>query len=832
MMDSYKIEYRCSLPHGLHARPATQLEVVCQRFRARIEWCNQRNGRCADAKSVLALLGTDTLYGDLCELRLSGDDAGKAARELLHFLRYELQEAVTEATSFGPVQIPRSLQATQSPLVYGVAVSPGIGRGELVVIAAKEPVLPAAVPAESLTLRQQRLQSALDKLQKQLQEQLQQASAPVSQVLQAHLSLVADREFQQVLHHFLPDVTSAAEAIRQTQSHFQAQFRTSESHYLQERELDLRDVCQQLLTLLYPGQAGEIIPALRAASVVLADDLTPSQFLKLDKTHLQALLLSKGGQTSHTIILARAAGIPVLTGLTDQRLLPMAGQPIIADAELGCCLLQPDAVAERYYALALQVKQQYRQQLQQQNHSAGYSADRQRLEIAANITSVADAVAAFQAGAEGIGLFRTEMLFIGQDTPPNEETQYQIYRAVLQAADGKPVIIRTFDMGGDKPASYLTLPPELNPFLGLRGIRLYPHCESLFRSQLRALLRAACHGPLKVMLPMVSQPEELHWVRQRIDEEIAELRAAQQPYAVFALGMMLEIPAAALQLEAFCPQADFFSIGSNDLTQYLLAVDRNNPRVAHYYHYAHPALWLLLQQIVTQAHQHGRWIGLCGELGGDPRFLPLLLGLGLDEISLSARQISGHKSALLQLHAGRCRQLLRQVCDADSREQVLTLLAAAEVNEPRPMLRPENIILRPDWRNKAEVLKGMADHLWLAGCTTQPLQLEEALWSREEAYSTGLGHGIAIPHTVSDVIEHAALSICRLAQPVDWDALDGQPVDLVIMLTLSNRQGREQHLRIFSRLARRIMYEEFRQQLRRAPDEQALCEVLRQELKI
>lgn len=831
-MTSHKLEYRCSLLHGLHARPATQLEAVCQRFSATIDWCNQRNGRRANAKSVLALLGTDTLYDDLCEITLSGRDASQAASALLHFLRHEMYEDTETELDNCRVQVPRSLQATQSLLVYGTAVSPGVGRGQLVVLDTKALALPPDLRPEPLPRRQQLLQRTLTRLQQQLSLQLQQARAQTAQVLQAHLSLVSDSEFQQALQRLLPSVPTVAQAILQVQQHFQAQFRASESRYLQERELDLRDVCQQLLALLYPEWALQASFTLNRASVVLADELTPSEFLQLDPRYLQALLLTHAGQTSHTIILARAANIPVLTGLKDKRVQLAAGQTVIADAGLGVCLLEPDGVAERYYALHAQVKQQRQQQLQQQSLLAGYSADRQRLEIAANITSVTDAQNAFQAGAEAIGLFRTEMLFMEREQAPDEEEQYQVYRTVVQQAGGKSVIIRTFDIGGDKPVHYLPFAAELNPFLGLRGIRLYPHYEALFRTQLRALLRAAADGPLKVMLPMVSQPEELIWVRQLMKEEASALNTARIPHASFSLGIMLEVPSAALQVGTFCAQADFFSIGSNDLTQYLLAVDRNNPKVARYYHYAHPALWLLLRQIVEQVHQSGRWVGLCGELAAEPRFLPLMLGLGLDEISVSPSRIGECKTQLSRLNAGSCQQLLTRICDCGDSEQVLSLLAVSQVDEPRPMLSAENMLLHADWQNKPEVLKGMVDHLWLTGRTTQSRQLEDALWTREDAYSTGLGHGIAIPHAMSEAIEHPAISICRLVQPVDWGALDGQPVDLVIMLTLNPWQGREQHLRIFSRLARRIMYEEFRQQLRSAPDEEALTQLLWQELKI
>ncbi|MDD2343622.1 MAG: phosphoenolpyruvate--protein phosphotransferase [Tolumonas sp.] len=831
-MRNYKIEYRCLLPHGLHARPATQLEAVCQRFSATIEWCNRRNDRCANAKSVLALLSTDTLFRDVCDIVVSGHDAQRAANSLRHFLRYELNEQDDSAVGQNSFVVPRNLRASQSQIFPGLVANAGFARGQLVLFDSPEPSLPVDLPLEKTEEQQRLLQSALTQLQQQLSAQYRQASAQTAQILQAHLSLLSDIIFQQKLSALLTDSPTLAHAILQLQRDYQTQFMASDSPYLQERELDLRDLCQQLLVLIYPTWAKAKTLQLQTASVVLADELTPSQFLLLERPHLRALLLTKAARTSHAVILARAAGIPVLTGMYDSRLTQAAGQMVWVDANAGFCLLQPDAVAERYYALDEQIKLKRLQQLQMRSQAPGVSADGQRLEIAANIASASDALLAFQSGAEGIGLFRTEMLFMDREQPPDEEEQYQAYAAVLTAAGGKPVIIRTFDIGGDKPVTYLPAIAETNPYLGLRGIRLYPYQETLFRTQLRALLRAAVHGPLKVMLPMVLQPEEVIWARQLMAEELAGLQTADIPHAQFSLGIMLEIPAAALQISAFCPLVDFFSIGSNDLTQYLLAVDRNNPQVARYYQTAHPALWILLRQMVLQAHQHGRWIGLCGELASDRRFLPLLLGLGLDELSLVTPQIAETKALLSQLNAGQCRELLAEVCACANSEQVLASLNTGSVAAVRSMLSEECMTLQADWRNKAEVLKGMVDTLWLAGRTQQSLQLEETLWQREEAYSTGLGHGIAIPHAKTDVIEHSAISIARLAHPVDWGSLDGQPVDLVIMLTLNAQQGADEHLRIFSRLARRMMYDEFRQQLRQAPNAAALCALLQQELEM
>ena len=831
-MRNYKIEYRCLLPHGLHARPATQLEAVCQRFSASIEWCNRRNGRCANAKSVLALLSTDTLHHDVCDIVVSGHDAQCAAHSLRHFLRYELNEQDDSAVGQNSFVVPRNRRASHSLIFPGLAANAGFARGQLVLFDAPEPSLPVDLAVEEANEQQRLLQSALAQLQQQLTAQHRQASAQTAQILRAHLSLLSDITFQQKLSALLSDSPTLAHAILQLQRDYQTQFMASDSPYLQERELDLRDLCQQLLALIYPTWAKAKTLQLHTASVVLADELTPSQFLSLDRQHLRALLLTKAARTSHAVILARAAGMPVLTGMYDSRLYQSAGQMVWVDANAGFCLLQPDAVAERYYALDEQIKLKRLQQLQMRSQAPGVSGDGQRLEIAANIASASDALLAFQSGAEGIGLFRTEMLFMDREQPPDEEEQYQAYAAVLTAAAGKPVIIRTFDIGGDKPVAYLPPIAETNPYLGLRGIRLYPYQETLFRTQLRALLRAAVHGPLKVMLPMVLQPEEVIWARQLMAEEQAVLQSANIPHAQFLLGIMLEIPAAALQISAFCPLVDFFSIGSNDLTQYLLAVDRNNPQVARYYQSAHPALWILLRQMVLQAHQHGRWIGLCGELASDRRFLPLLLGLGLDELSLATPQIAETKALLSQLNAGQCRELLAEVCACANSEQVLASLNTGSVTEVRSMLSEECMTLQADWRNKAEVLKGMVDTLWLAGRTQQPLQLEETLWQREEAYSTGLGHGIAIPHAKTDAIDHSAISIARLAHSVDWGSLDGQPVDLVIMLTLNAQQGADEHLRIFSRLARRMMYDEFRQQLRQALTAAALCALLQQELEM
>ncbi len=572
-----------------------------------------------------------------------------------------------------------------------------------------------------------------------------------------------------------------------------------------------------------PGQ-------LREATICLADELTPSQFLELDKAHLKGLLLRGGGTTSHTVILARSFNIPTPWGLTSTHCC-RGRVPVQIDGTAGLLVVDPSPAVARYYQQEAWVQAQIQQQQQVWLDKPGQTEDGIRVEIAANIAHSVEAVAAFNNGAQSVGLFRTEMLYMDRPGAPSEDELYNIFCQALEPAAGRSIIVRTMDIGGDKPVAYLNIPAENNPFLGYRAVRIYEEYQALFHTQLRAILRASAHGALKIMIPMISSMEEILWVKERLAEAKQSLRVEQIPFdEKIPLGIMLEVPSVMFIIDQCCEEVDFFSIGSNDLTQYLLAVDRDNAKVTRHYNSLNPAFLRALDYAVQAAHRQGKWIGLCGELGAKGSVLPLLVGLGLDELSMSAPAIPATKARLAQLDSRACRQLLNQAMQCRTSLEVEHLLAQFRMRQQEvPLVSAECITLNSDWRSKEEVLKGMTDNLLLAGRCRYPRKLEADLWAREAVFSTGLGLSFAIPHSKSEHIEQSTISVARLAQPVMWGDEEAQ---FVIMLTLNKHSAGDQHMRIFSRLARRIMHAEFRQALVSAQSREDIAQLLRRELEL
>ncbi|WDB34096.1 putative PEP-binding protein [Escherichia albertii] len=378
---------------------------------------------------------------------------------------------------------------------------------------------------------------------------------------------------------------------------------------------------------------------------------------------------------------------------------------------------------------------------------------------------------------------------------------------------------------------HLNIPAEANPFLGYRAVRIYEEYASLFTTQLRSILRASAHGSLKIMIPMISSMEEILWVKEKLAEAKQQLRNEHIPFdEKIPLGIMLEVPSVMFIIDQCCEEIDFFSIGSNDLTQYLLAVDRDNAKVTRHYNSLNPAFLRALDYAVQAVHRQGKWIGLCGELGAKGSVLPLLIGLGLDELSMSAPSIPAAKARMAQLDSRECRQLLNQAMACRTSLEVEHLLAQFRMTQQdAPLVTAECITLESDWRNKEEVLKGMTDNLLLAGRCRYPRKLEADLWAREAVFSTGLGFSFAIPHSKSEHIEQSTISVTRLQAPVRWGDDEAQ---FIIMLTLNKHAAGDQHMRIFSRLARRIMHEEFRNALVNAASADAIASLLQHELEL
>ncbi|WP_058913657.1 phosphoenolpyruvate--protein phosphotransferase [Entomohabitans teleogrylli] len=829
------VKFHCELPNGVHARPASHVETLCNTFNASVEWHNLRTDRRGDAKSALALIGTNTIKGDECHLIVSGSDEEQAFARLSDFIRNEFphcDEPLPEVASAEQEPIPESLARLNPTLFHGTPVCGGSAGGMLVAIRSLDLHDLGELPAtRSVEEEQQALDKGLRQLVKHIELQLMANDGTASAILEAHRSLAGDNSLRQHLLGGVLKGESCARAIVNSADHFCAQFTASESAYLQERALDVRDVCFQLLQHIYGHESFPTPGQLQQPSICMADELTPSQFLELDKTLLKGLALRSGGTTSHTVILARSFNIPTLVGVDLDALAPWLNQPVQIDGNAGLLVVNMSEPVQRYYRQEERVQQALRAQQQEWIDREARTADGIRMEVAANIAHSIEAVAAFGNGAEAIGLFRTEMLYMDRACAPSEDELYNIYCQALESSAGRSIIVRTMDIGGDKPVDYLHIPAENNPFLGYRAVRIYQEYLALFHTQLRSILRASAHGSLKIMIPMISSMEEILWVKEQLAEVKQSLRSQRIPFdEQIPLGIMLEVPSVMFIIDQCCEEIDFFSIGSNDLTQYLLAVDRDNAKVTRHYNSLNPAFLRALDYAVQAVHRQGKWIGLCGELGAKGSVLPLLVGLGLDEISMSAPSIPATKARLAQLDSRACRQLLNQAMACRTSLEVEHLLAQFRMtSRDAPLITAACISLDNDWRSKEEVMKGMTDNLLLAERCRYPRKLEADLWAREAVFSTGLGFSFAIPHSKSEHIEQSTISVARLPAPVPWGDEEAQ---FIIMLTLNKHAAGDQHMRIFSRLARRIMHEAFRNELVNARDSGAIAALLERELEL
>ena len=867
--------FRCPLPNGLHARPASRLAEVAGRFSADVMLVNVRSGGDANAKSALSIIALGVKLDESCLIRIDGSDAEAVLAALRDFVENVLpdcDEPLPTPTAEKRIILPRSLRIADARWYAGRSVSGGIGQG--VVVVASGPSLPKELTEESVGSfdeEQHKVASAVATVRRNLEAMLAaRPGAGEAGILRAHLSIAGDVALAERLDELVSAGLSAGQAIVKAGSFFASRLKDADSAYIRERAVDVEDICQQLLAQVCGKNFEEPRIELTEPSVVLARNLAPRQFLSLDKHLLKALLLEHGGTTSHTVILARSFGIPTLTGVTGLRAHLPAGSEVIVDAELGIVITEINSIVRRYYERELRKRARLQERFAVHVQAPAVTRDGMRLEVAANVATPEELAPAFEQGAEGIGLFRTEMLFMDRRAAPSEEEQFAVYAQAAQAANGRPVIIRTLDVGGDKPLPYLSLPPEANPFLGYRGVRIYREYQELITTQLRAILRASALGALRVMVPMVCSVEEVRWVKKRIAEVQAELKGDGVAFdPAMPLGIMVEVPSVAFVLDQICVEVDFFSIGTNDLLQYFLAVDRDNDKVAGLYSVRHPAFLRLLGRIVEDVHRHSRWVGMCGEMAGDVQNLPLLIGLGLDEISVAAPDVPALKAAVTRCSAAECRDMFEAAAACSDIAGVESVLAtfrsrpawgatggssasvAAETSGPprrskqaasgtpstqeqrsTGLLDTELISVDSDSTSREEVIKEIVDALHVAGRTHDAASVEEAVWAREDVHSTGLGHGFAIPHCKTDAMASNSIGVVRLKQPIEWAAVDDQPVACVILLAMRESDEDGTHMKVFSRLARKLMHEEFRGQLMAARDSNAILKYLAEQLEL
>ncbi|HUK12548.1 MAG TPA: phosphoenolpyruvate--protein phosphotransferase [Thermoanaerobaculaceae bacterium] len=822
-----ELEFRFPLRHGLHARPAAALCAAASPFAAEIVLANRRSGRQGNAKSALALVATLTRPGDGCTLRIAGEDEAAALAALRRFVSAELplcdEEPAAPARDAGEARpLPRALRREGVVVHRGVAACGGIGRAPALVAARPVAADLAARPAGSPAEETARFERACAEVGAELRRRRDaSANATERAILAAHLAILTDPELRAGVARALGERGGpAGQAVLDTAERFAAALTEAGSALLAERALDVRDVAVQVVRALDPDLPPPAALALERDAVVAAEELSPAQFLALDSARLKGLVLARGGVTSHTVVLARARGVPCVTGAGDAVRALRAGQDVIVDGERGLVVADPAPEVVRFYAAQAAALGAERARLAAAAARPAATAEGRRVEVGANVASLAEARAALAAGAEGIGLFRTEMLFMERAEAPSEEEQAAVYAEAARLAGGRPVVIRTLDAGGDKPIPYLALPAERNPFLGLRAVRIYDAYPDLAAAQVRAIVRASAAGNVRIMFPMVASLEELRALRALVAAQMRALAEAGVPFdPALEVGVMVEVPAVAFAIDEVAREADFLSIGSNDLLQYLLAVDRDNPRVAHLYDPFQPAFVRVLAAICRGARAHGRRVGLCGELGGDARAVPLLVGLGLDEVSVGAARIGAVKAAIAGCSATECEELARAAAAAATAAEVRTQLDAfAGRAAGGALLAADLVRLGSRSATREEAIRELVDLLRAGGRVADPDEVEDAVWRREDAGTTGVGFGIAIPHCRSEAVRASSIAVASYPDGVAWASLDGAPVGMAILIAVSARAGDDAHLRMIAALSRRLMDDGFRARLLAAGD--------------
>ena len=825
---SLELQFTFPLKNGFHARPASRFQEIANQYSSSVTLVNEQTRTTANGKSTLSLLGSLTKLGDRCTLRVEGEDEIRAFEAFHIFLEKEFPlcdedlPAPPSGTGGGE-RIPRILRNSGATFYTGMTVSSGIARGSAFIVSARSMELPDTAHVrgseeEELT----RLAKAYKEVELRYRKQsLHTPRGAEGDILKVHLSLLDDTDFRSTISTGIIDGHgTAGESVLTAVEHYAEMLHRSESVYLQERILDIRDVASQLIQAMYGVSATERELTLNKDTIVVAANLTPSQFLSLDKRLLKGMILSHGGTTSHTSILARSLGIPSITGVHDACDRIGDDDDIILDAGRGLVIPTPPQRVAAFFDRAAATAARAREKLQAYTALEGRSSDGKRLEIGANASSVAEVEAAFRNGAEGIGLFRTEFLFMDRDAPPEEDYQFEIYSAAVRCAGSRPVIFRTLDIGGDKPVPYLHFPPEENPFLGYRAVRFYHEHKEIVNPQLRAILRASAFGNARLMFPMISSADEVHRLRVWTGEVMNELQSAGLAFnRDIEIGIMLEIPSTAYIIDQLSAVADFFSVGSNDLTQYFHAVDRSNVKVKDLYTSYTPAFLRLLKQIVQEAHTRGKWVGLCGELGGDALAIPVFLGLGFDEISLASPGIAAMKSIVAGVSATKSERLVEQLCSMEGPAQISGALKdfGRTSTGKTALIADDVVILASENRSKDDVIRELADLLQSEGRADDADLVEDAIWTREETYSTGIGFGVAIPHCKASSVITNTVAFLKPVSPISWGSQDEQPVSMVILIAINEKAGGEDHLKIIARLARRLMHEEFRQSLLDAP---------------
>ena len=559
----------------------------------------------------------------------------------------------------------------------GTGASPGIALGKALVIEHSELVIEKKT-IENIDEEIQKLESAVKVSKEELTKVKEKALAELgeheAEIFEAHLLVLEDPELiGSAISKIRDEKVNADYALNEIKEMFVAMFESMDNEYMRERAADIKDVTNRVLRHILGIKVVDLA-GLDEEVVLIAHDLTPSDTATMNKNMVLGFLTDIGGRTSHTAIMARTLEIAAVVGLNDITKKVKDGDYTVFNGHTGEVIVNPDEETKAKYTSLKEEFEEYRKSLELLKGQASITTDGRHVELAGNIGSPNDVEGLIKNDAEGVGLYRTEFLYMDkEDSFPTEEEQYEAYKAVLEGMNNKPIVIRTLDIGGDKELPYFEMEAEMNPFLGYRAIRLCLDRKDIFKTQLRALYRASVHGKLRIMFPMISSLEELLDAKEVIKEVLKELDAENIAYSNdVEVGMMIEIPSAAVISDVLAKHVDFFSIGTNDLIQYTCAVDRMNQKISHLYNQFNPAVLRLIKMVIDNAHKEGKWVGMCGESAGDQRMIPILLGFGLDEFSMSPISILP------------ARKLITSLSYADMQkfaDEVLAMGTAKEIKE-------------------------------------------------------------------------------------------------------------------------------------------------------
>ncbi|WP_148713825.1 phosphoenolpyruvate--protein phosphotransferase [Chitinolyticbacter meiyuanensis] len=659
-------------PTGLHARPAAVLANSAKTYKSDVKLV--RGNDEGNAKSVVSIMGLEVKHGDEVRVKATGSDAQAAIKALAELIRSGCGEDCgpgVPAPAPKPVMKPvaKKPHSTDPNVLAGVSASPGLAVGQIFQV--KQDVIEVREQGDNAQVERRRLDDAL----KEARQQLEALKAEIedeskAEIFAAHQELLADPDLLDIAISGITNGKSAGFAWRSAFTTYADKLAKLQNEVLAGRANDIRDVGRRVLRLLAGVKEAELIVPENA--ILIAEELTPSDTASLDRTKVLGFATTGGGATSHVAILARSLNIPAICGIEEAVLQLANGTPVILDGTKGTLRKNPSQVEvtqirDKQAALA----KKRAEELASAMHPA-ITRDGTRVEVVANIGGLDEAKQGVELGGEGVGLLRSEFLYLERTDAPSEQEQTQIYSDIAKAlGTERTLVIRTLDVGGDKPLPYLPMPAEENPFLGVRGIRLCLAAPEILRTQVRAILRAAPYAKLHVMFPMIASLEEVREAKAVIAEE----RAALGITADIKVGIMVEVPSTAVMSELFAREVDFFSIGTNDLTQYTLAMDRGHPKLAKQADALHPGVLRLIAMTVKGAHTHGKWVGVCGGIASDPLAVPVLLGIGVDELSVSVPAIPAIKALVRKLNKADCVKLANEVLQMGTAAEVRAKLA-------------------------------------------------------------------------------------------------------------------------------------------------------------